>query len=1470
MDSSTDLPTRFREARKDDSTSLAPGLVLGHRYEIKRRLGGGGMGEVFQAFDLKLRVDVALKSLRMDLFASAPMLELLRSEVRAAREVTSPNVCRIFDLVVDEGRELVSMEFIDGVTLLDLLKAKGPLPLTEASQMASQFLSGLEAIHRAGLVHRDIKPENVMITRAGRVVIMDFGIARPAAEEKEGTISGTPAYMAPEQLRGDPVDARTDVFAAGIVLAEMVSGEGVSEQSSRERLWDDVRADPPRLPDTPWRAALERAVSKEPEERFPTAQALAHALSEVALRVEGAEDRTPYPGLDAFTEADARFFFGREAEVETAWKKFGRLHLMALIGPSGAGKSSFLRAGLLPAKPEGWSVAIATPGGRPFESLSQALASEPSPSEDDDMVASFTRWRTEHKEALLIVDQFEELFTLSPPDVQTRFSRLLSRLALEADVRVLVCLRDDFLLHCHHQESLSPIFSELLPLSPPGGDALRRALVQPALLSGYRFEDEALVEEMLSVVAEERGALPLLAFTVARLWEKRDRESGLLTRRAYRELGGVEGALAQHAEATLSRIGAERTPIVREVFRSLVTAQGTRAVLELEELVSVFGAERESAREVVRALVDARLLTEFEVLDVERTGEGPRPRIEIIHESMLSAWPRLLRWRTQDSAFAQLRDQMRQAAALWQERGRPDELLWTGASFREFELWREQYSGGLTATEESFARAMVEHAGRRKRRRRLLSLASAAVLLVVAGALGMLWRQSEASRREAVAAQLLALGRLQLEDYPTAALAYALASLETLDSSEARRFAVEALSRGPTTFLLPGEAGSVKFSPDGRWLATYGAVSGLRLFSREGGAPKVLAGGQGGVLESGSLHFDADGKLLLLTTGTILRVWTVPEGKEVRNLELEGPTASVVRGNQLVTFTTTADGTEIVRSQPLEGGEPRLVARWEAGDVTRTKDISGASFWSVDASGELLMYARGDGVYVSPLEDLETGPERLVGKHDANVVAMAFHPAGDRVVSADQDGDIHFWPLSKSAAAPERTVRGRANGPGMQIVLDPAGRRLVTVSPGFENVDLGYVWDLAGPPDTDPVVLYNSDNGVDAPDLHPEGRWVATGSGLLSGGIWPLHHAYPYVLRGQSPPFIQIRFTPDGKHLVSASDDGTVRLWPLSAAAGERSQILIEVEDDLGVDLSVDPQGRNALAMSRFAARAFLVPLSGGEPRVIGTPGGAKDAHGPAFSPDGRFLALCGHAPAFIQILDLQSGETRILDPRVGDGNCGMGEEMAGGVTDVEFTRDGRLLSSGMTGLRRWDVEEGTSELLLPCRDKQFRFFSVSADRSRVLAWDFDLAEELPSALTFLDLEAGTSWTITSHGNRIFAAALDPSGEIVATGDFDGVVRVGGVSGEEPHLLFGHEPGLEISSVAISPDRRFIASASQDGTIRVWPMPEGEPSHTLPYEELLDRLKALTNVRVVSDGEAETGYSLETGPFPGWKTAPTW
>jgi hypothetical protein len=649
------------------------GQILGERYQILEILGRGGMGEVWHAFDLKLRVEVALKALREDLFKDEGRLELLRQEVRAAREVMSPNVCRIFDLIEAEGRELVSMEYIDGGTLLGVLQEGGPLDLKEAQDIASQFLAGLEAIHQAGLVHRDVKPENIMITRAGRVVLMDFGLAKQE-DSGAGTVSGTPAYMAPEQAAGLKVDARADVYSAGVVLAEMVSPEGIKSFESRQSVWQGIRQEPSRVPDSPWAPVVKRAVAKEPDQRYKSAHTLTRALEDVTLRVEGAEDLTPYPGLASFTEADPEYFFGREAEVEAMWAKLeGPPRLLAIMGPSGAGKTSFIRAGLVPNSPAAWAIVRTTPGSSAFASLRSALTPEltgdtlalqammADPGNPDVIVEAVASWRHGFGGAVLLVDQFEELFTQNAAEEQRSFAALLARVALDADVHVVVSMRDDFAAACNAHPPLRPVFHELTFLESPTGANLRRALVQPATKCGYRFEDDALVDEMLAEVEGERGALPLLAFAASQLWEKRDRDTGLLTRVAYHGIGGVGGALARHAENTIDRIGTDRIAIVRELFRNLVTAEGTRAVREWDELLSIFSDSRsESPEEVLRALIDARLLTSYEIREED---EAPTRMVEIIHESLLANWPRLVGWQTQDADSVRLREELRHTIA---------------------------------------------------------------------------------------------------------------------------------------------------------------------------------------------------------------------------------------------------------------------------------------------------------------------------------------------------------------------------------------------------------------------------------------------------------------------------------------------------------------------------------------------------------------------------------------------------------------------------------------------------------------------------------------------------------------------------------------------------------------------------------------------------------------------------------------
>ena len=275
-----------------------------------------------------------------------------------------------------------------------------------------------------------------------------------------------------------------------------------------------VREDPPQLARQPLASG---AAARAGQGRRPTAtrsaRALSDALEKMTLARRGCGGAAvPTPAWPAFTARPTRSTSSAVSwRVEALWKKLQqRPHLLAVIGPSGAGKSSFLRAGLLPAMPARAGGRVCHPGDAPImAALAQTLVDEFAGDTEamrrtgrgstipDIAVATFARWRKRHREALLIVDQFEELFTLNPPETPRRFAEVLGRLALEPNVHVLLSMRDDFLFHCSRTRCWRPIFSELTPLRhPPAGAALRRASSSRRCLCGYRFEDDALVEEM--------------------------------------------------------------------------------------------------------------------------------------------------------------------------------------------------------------------------------------------------------------------------------------------------------------------------------------------------------------------------------------------------------------------------------------------------------------------------------------------------------------------------------------------------------------------------------------------------------------------------------------------------------------------------------------------------------------------------------------------------------------------------------------------------------------------------------------------------------------------------------------------------------------------------------------------------------------------------------------------------------------
>ena len=237
--SPTDDISRVTSAAEEDEGRFVSGTLLGGRYRIIGLLGRGGMGEVYRATDLTLGQSVALKFLPEEASRNQRLLERFHGEVRVARLVSHPNVCRVYDIGEIEGMPFISMEYVDGEDLASLLLRIGRLPADKALETARKLCAGLTAAHDRGVIHRDLKPQNIMINKRGEIVIMDFGLAAISDQLSGAEVrNGTPAYMAPEQLKGTGVTARSDIYALGLVLYELFTGKRPYDAKNVQQLID--------------------------------------------------------------------------------------------------------------------------------------------------------------------------------------------------------------------------------------------------------------------------------------------------------------------------------------------------------------------------------------------------------------------------------------------------------------------------------------------------------------------------------------------------------------------------------------------------------------------------------------------------------------------------------------------------------------------------------------------------------------------------------------------------------------------------------------------------------------------------------------------------------------------------------------------------------------------------------------------------------------------------------------------------------------------------------------------------------------------------------------------------------------------------------------------------------------------------------------------------------------------------------
>jgi serine/threonine protein kinase len=592
---------------------------------------------------------------------------------------------------------------------------------------------------------------------------------------QRGTIIGTMKYMSPEQWGiGVEIDNRTDIWATGVILFRMLAGKHPLAPLQGQQLVVTAMLDRPMpklrevAPDVPQGLCdiVDRCLLKRKEERYENAAELLAALEPFLpgrFHRELKQDETPYAGLASFQERDADRFFGRSREIAAAVNRIRETPTLAIIGPSGVGKSSFVRAGLVPAlkqSGEKWETVIVRPGRNPMAALANMLSpmvgtsntlNEDLSSQQELMnrliaepghlgTVLRARARREHTRILLFVDQFEELYTLVPDHAERlAFTSCLAGVADDptAPLRVALSLRADFLDRVSEDPALlAEVTQGLFFLPPPNRDGLRDALVAPAEMAGYRFENNVMVEEMLTHLETTPGALPLLQFAASKLWESRDQARRVLTQHSYVAMGGIGGALASHADAVLAELPSQQQLLARGVLLRLVTPERTRAIVSLSELQEV-SREMNEVQRLVDQLVHARLL----VVQQSADGNAAGSTVELVHESLIQTWPALKRWLDENQDDAAFLDQLRTAAKQWHAKGRDPGTLWRGDAAEEARRWAKRNRGGLSDLQKAYLEAVLSQASRTARRRRLavatviaflsLAVAAAAVALFV-------------------------------------------------------------------------------------------------------------------------------------------------------------------------------------------------------------------------------------------------------------------------------------------------------------------------------------------------------------------------------------------------------------------------------------------------------------------------------------------------------------------------------------------------------------------------------------------------------------------------------------------------------------------------------------------------------------------------------------------------------------------
>ncbi|MFD0690149.1 nSTAND1 domain-containing NTPase [Actinomadura fibrosa] len=1123
-----------------------------------------------------------------------------------------------------------------------------------------------------------------------------------------------------------------------------------------------------RLPSAAVAAAFAEACGGEREEWQRRWQEAADAVAAVESATAPGARLSPYPGLAAFEEEDADRFFGRESLVTDLVEQLGQSRFVAVVGPSGSGKSSLLRAGVIPAvraglRPDEGPVSCVslTPGSAPMAALKAALAADGPEAPD---------------ERLVVVDQFEEVFTLcgDPADRAAFIDALLPDEHADPPMRVMIALRGDYYGHCAGYRRLAAALRAASVLVAPMTAAeLREAIVKPAAREDVTAQP-ALVATVIAEAGDEPGMLPLVSHALRETWLRRRGKA--LTLDAYQAAGGIHGAIARTAEELYESLSDGQRDLTRRLLLRLIAigedAQVARRPMRRADLP---GGEDDDLRVVLDLLAAARLVT----LD--------RDLVQLAHEALITAWPRLHEWVDGDRDGMRIHQLLAEAARSWRDLDGDAGALYRGTRLATAREWAERAGTDLTDVERAFLDASTaaedaERQAARRRARRLRVLATAmAVLLIVATAAGAVAERQRRladqrlhqSRSRELAAQARVLAPADQEaGLRLAARAYRLAP--TVEARSALLSIAGAPGSG-MRLIGPGEpVHAMAFSPDGRTLATGGGGP-VRLWDTVSGR-LLTTFRQEGVW---SLAFSADARLLAIgDDGGGVSVWDVAHRNRRQTTRLLDdpveavafdPTARMIAAGAVTTHpgrfgqvTVWEPGNGRTRTYRGERTVARLGA--EQGDWLRTgrSEFPFALFAGYSRDGRTQVETRFTvDSRAAEKSQPDTGAEVVVRRPGATEWRMymsfdgawALDPEGRVLFVGAGTGEITAWNLvrrSRLAAFPGVAAAVET----MTVSRD--GRMLATAS---ENGDVT-VHDRRRMP------LLGHTGTVESVVYSPDGRTIAS-AGDSTVTLWDPVGRRPRAAlasTGKRTPVRAVAYSPDGRVLATGDEYGTVRLW--EPATGRTIKTLHSTDESV---TAYDPETMEPLPQASrltFSSDGGMVAATFDQGRV------RWDARtGTAYK-----LDECSESWEFDPRQDrIICFDDRTVASRLPTRTPLKGEPYESSPDPGDpgfFSPDGRFLAvlgrpEANSQFQLWDTGRRKKITALPQFARPARAVAIGPE-GRLLA-----IAGADNTITLWDLHREELWaTLTGDGKTVTSLAFSPDGSTLASGNASHMVTL--------------------------------------------------------------------------------------------------